>query len=117
MGEKTPWEEAAEDEGTTDSERALTRLARKAFLTLWSYPNVFTDEGRAGGKGDGKELCDLLVVFGNDVQRRSHLNTVPALCRKVSQPLQAVLHRSAGSNRNRQIVRFNNVNMKLDKVS
>jgi hypothetical protein len=67
LRDKTPWEEAAAAEGTTDSERALTRLARKAFLTLWSYPNVFTDEGRAGGKGDGKELCDLLVVFGNDV--------------------------------------------------
>jgi len=35
-------------------------------LSLWSYPNVYTDEGRHGN-GDGKELCDLLVVFGNDV--------------------------------------------------
>jgi hypothetical protein len=67
MDEKTPWEQAAEAEGTTDSERALTRLAKKAFLSLWSYSNVFTDEGRSNGKGDGKELCDLLVVFGNDV--------------------------------------------------
>lgn len=67
MTEKTPWEKAAADEGTTDSERALTRLARKAFLSLWSYSNVFTDEGRANRAGDGKELCDLLVVFGNDV--------------------------------------------------
>lgn len=67
MDEKTPWEQAAEAEGTTDSERALTRLAKKAFLSLWSYSNVFTDEGRSNEKGDGKELCDLLVVFGNDV--------------------------------------------------
>ena len=67
MAEKTPWEQAAEVGGTTDSERALTSLAKKAFLSLWSYSNVFTDEGRANGKGDGKELCDLLVVFGNDV--------------------------------------------------
>lgn len=67
MNEKTPWEKAAAIEGITDSERALTRLAKKAFLSLWSYSNVFTDEGRANGKGDGKELCDLLVVFGNDV--------------------------------------------------
>lgn len=67
MGEQTPWEKAAEAEGTTDSERVLTRLAKKAFLSLWSYANVFTDEGRANGRGDGKELCDLLVVFGNDV--------------------------------------------------
>lgn len=67
MDEKTPWEQAAAAEGTTDSERALTHLAKKAFLSLWSYSNVFTDEGRTNGKGDGKELCDLLVVFGNDV--------------------------------------------------
>ncbi|MDR7307954.1 hypothetical protein [Rhodoferax saidenbachensis] len=67
MTEKTAWEKAAAANGTTPSERALASLARKAFLSLWSYPNVFTDEGRANGKGDGKELCDLLVVFGNDV--------------------------------------------------
>lgn len=67
MDEKTPWEKASAAEGTTDSERALTRLAKKAFLSLWSYSNVFTDEGRSSEKGDGKELCDLLVVFGNDV--------------------------------------------------
>lgn len=64
---KSAWESANEDEGTTESERYLTRLAKKAFLSLWSYPNLFTDEGRASGKGDGKELCDLLVVFGDDV--------------------------------------------------
>jgi hypothetical protein len=67
MGNKTAWEKAAEAQGTTDSERALARLARKAFLSLWSYPNVYSDEGRSGGKGDGKELVDLLVVFGADV--------------------------------------------------
>lgn len=67
MTEETAWEKAASADGTTPSERALASLARKAFLSLWSYPNVFTDEGRASGKGDGKELCDLLVVFGNDV--------------------------------------------------
>ncbi|PTU66934.1 hypothetical protein DB032_19375 [Chromobacterium sp. Panama] len=67
MRNKTAWEKAAEAQGTTDSERALTQLARKAFLSLWSYPNVYSDEGRSGGKGDGKELVDLLVVFGSDV--------------------------------------------------
>ena len=56
MSNKTAWEKAAEAQGTTDSERALARLARKAFLSLWSYPNVYSDEGRSGGKGDGKEL-------------------------------------------------------------
>lgn len=67
MSDTTPWEKASATEGTTDSERALTRLARKAFLSLWSYSNIYTDEGRTKGRGDGKELVDLLVVFGNDV--------------------------------------------------
>jgi len=67
VSDKTAWEQAASAEGTTESERALSKLARKAFLSLWSYSNVFTDEGRSAGKGDGKELCDLLVVFGNNV--------------------------------------------------
>jgi len=67
MSKKTAWEKAAEAQGTTDSERALARLARKAFLSLWIYPNVYSDEGKSAGKGDGKELVDLLVVFGTDV--------------------------------------------------
>lgn len=62
----TAWTDAATSTGSTDSEKYLVRLARRAFLSLWSYPNVFTDEGRRG-RGDGKELCDLLIVFGDDV--------------------------------------------------
>lgn len=61
------WKEALSGTRQTFSERHLTAIARKSFLTLWSYPNVFTDEGRSAGKGHGKELCDLLVVFGNDI--------------------------------------------------
>ena len=53
--------------GLTPSERYLARLCRSAFLMLWAYPNVFTDEGRKNGKGAGKELCDLIVVFGDQV--------------------------------------------------
>jgi hypothetical protein len=67
MTDKTDWEKAASAEGVTASERALARLAKKAFLSLWSYPNLYTDRGRVNGKGDGKEFCDLLVVFGNSV--------------------------------------------------
>ena len=51
--------------GTTDSERVLARLCEKTFLSFWSYPNVFRDQGQPGG--DGKEICDLLVVCGKDV--------------------------------------------------
>lgn len=53
--------------GTTESERYLARLCSQTFLSLWSYPNLYTDEGRKGGKGDGKELCDLLVIFDNHI--------------------------------------------------
>lgn len=67
MTEMSPWEVANEYQGSTDSERYLTKLARKTFLSLWSYPNAFVDKGRHNGKGDGKELCDLLIVFGNNI--------------------------------------------------
>lgn len=43
------------------SERILAALAGRAFLRLWSYPNLFTD------KGGSKELCDLLVILGTDL--------------------------------------------------
>ncbi len=53
-------------EGGTPSEQYLARIAEKSFLNLWSYPNTFVDN-KADGKGDGKELCDLLVVCGDDI--------------------------------------------------
>jgi len=52
--------------GTTPSERFLARLCDSTFLSLWSYPNVYRDQGKTG-TGDGKEMCDLLVVCGDDV--------------------------------------------------
>jgi hypothetical protein len=45
--------------GFTPTEQTLAALADRIFLNLWSYPNLF--------KSDGKELCDLLVVCGDDV--------------------------------------------------
>jgi SEC-C motif len=56
----------AKQDGVTVAERYLSRLCAKSFLSLWSYPGVYRDQGVAGD-GDGKEICDLLVVFGNDV--------------------------------------------------
>jgi hypothetical protein len=46
-------------EGTTPTERLLAELCERSFLKLWSYPNPYKD--------DGNELCDLLVVFENEV--------------------------------------------------
>jgi hypothetical protein len=53
-------------DGVTASERYLSRLGERSFLSLWTYPGVYRDQGKTGG-GDGKEVCDLLVVFGDHV--------------------------------------------------
>jgi hypothetical protein len=44
----------------------LSGLCENTFLSLWSYPRVFRDQGKTGD-GDGKELCDLLIVCGDDI--------------------------------------------------
>lgn len=43
----------------TPSEEYVANLCEKSFLPFWSFPNPL-------GK-KGKELCDLLVVCGNDI--------------------------------------------------
>ena len=35
-------------------------------MSLWSYSGIYRDQ-KQGEKGDGKELCDLLVVFENHI--------------------------------------------------
>ena len=53
-------------DGVTEAERYLKRLCDRTFLSLWSYPGVYRDQG--SGKGtEGKEVCDLLVVFENHI--------------------------------------------------
>jgi len=59
--------ELKKQDGFNESERYLANLCNKSFLNLWSYPNVYTDEGKKSINGDGKELCDLLVVFDKHV--------------------------------------------------
>lgn len=54
-------------QGITNAERRLNKLAGHSFLSLWSYPGLFRDHGPAKRGGDGAEICDLLVLFGNDV--------------------------------------------------
>lgn len=53
-------------EGITATERLLGALCNRAFLSLWSYPGIFRDQGKSG-TGDGKEVADHLVVFDNHV--------------------------------------------------
>lgn len=45
--------------GQTPTEQYLSKLCEQTFLNIWAYPNPY--------KADGKELCDLLVVFENTV--------------------------------------------------
>lgn len=52
--------------GVTSTERYLAKLAGRSFLNLWSYSNPYRDQGQSSG-GDGKELCDLLVVCEPDI--------------------------------------------------
>ena len=49
----------SKSKGVTPTERLLAKLCDHTFLKLWSYPNPCRD--------DGKELCDLLVVFEHEV--------------------------------------------------
>lgn len=58
--------------GMTEAETYLGKLCDKSFLSLWSYLNPFRDQCRTSNqrptaKGDGKELCDSLVVFENHI--------------------------------------------------
>ena len=48
-------------EGLTDTEKYLAALSERTFLNLWSYPNPYRSQ-KLNGAGDGKEICDLLVV-------------------------------------------------------
>ena len=54
-------------EGVTAAERYLKKLCDRSFLSLWSYTGIFRDQGKTGTSGDGKEVCDLLVVFQDHV--------------------------------------------------
>jgi hypothetical protein len=47
--------------GLTASERYLSQLCEKNFLSFWSYPRPFRDQG------GNKELCDLLVIVDDDI--------------------------------------------------
>lgn len=50
----------------TKEEQFLINLANNSFFKFWSWPNLFRNQ-LTNGKGDGKEICDLIVIFGNSV--------------------------------------------------
>lgn len=58
----TPRAPIYQSEGFTKAEQALKEWCNKTFLSLWSYSNVYRKE-----KNGNKEVCDLLVVFGDHI--------------------------------------------------
>lgn len=54
-------------QGFTHEEVFLTKLCNKSFLRFWCWPNLYRDQGDSSRDGDGKEICDLTVVFGNNI--------------------------------------------------
>jgi hypothetical protein len=66
-GELQPGQGVVKQDGVTGAERYLQRLCGRTFLSLWSYPGVYRDQGQTANSKEGKEVCDLLVVFENHV--------------------------------------------------
>lgn len=60
-------EEISKHTGDTPAEKYLASLCERTFLSLWSYPSPYKDDGPAAGRGHGREICDLLVVCDSDV--------------------------------------------------
>ncbi|KAA0969689.1 hypothetical protein FPY71_14310 [Aureimonas fodinaquatilis] len=55
---------------TTESEKILAEIGEISFLNFWTFPSPYRKQKLGhdvDGKGDGKELCDLLIVCGDDV--------------------------------------------------
>lgn len=51
----------------TRTERYLEHLCRASFLRMWAHRSPYRLQRDNKKAAQGKELCDLLVVFGNDV--------------------------------------------------
>lgn len=68
--------------GITDAEKYLNELSEKTFLSLWSYPNLYTDQNKKNETSVGKELCDLLVIFESHIiifsDKNCNFNDIPS---------------------------------------
>ncbi|MEZ8153131.1 YecA family protein [Vibrio splendidus] len=52
------------EQSVNESERFLSQLAEDTFFSLWSFPNIYRDEG-CSKINTGKEMCDLFILIGN----------------------------------------------------
>jgi hypothetical protein len=66
-GKDLPRPALVKQDGVTGAERYLRQLCDRTFLSLWSYPGVYRSQGLTDKSREGKEVCDLLVVFENHV--------------------------------------------------
>lgn len=64
---KTNYKAIQKNEGETSTERYLGVLCKRTFLSLWSYQNVYRDAKDSNEKTQGKEVADLLVIFGKHI--------------------------------------------------
>ena len=62
-GEETNQSPIIKATGVTESERYLNKLCQNTFLSLWSYPCLYKNQGSGRISGGSKELCDLIVFF------------------------------------------------------
>ena len=65
--DRRPKESIHRRDGITLAERYLKRLCDHSFLSLWSHAGVYRDQWLSGTVKEGKEVCDLLVVFENHI--------------------------------------------------
>lgn len=62
--------------GVNESERYLNKLCQNTFLSLWSYPCLYKNQGSGRASGGSKELCDLIVFFEKHIIIFSDKNCV-----------------------------------------
>jgi hypothetical protein len=53
--------------GFTRDEKILAAFGSASFLQMWTWPNLYRNQGKATATSDGKEICDLTVIFGNTI--------------------------------------------------
>lgn len=53
--------------GTNESEKLINEVSDQCFMRLWNYPSPYRPQGKKSTLSDGKEICDHLVVFEDDI--------------------------------------------------
>lgn len=62
IADKPKYNPVKKNSASTPAEKFLGQLCEKTFLSLWSYPCVYRKD-----RNIPKEVCDLLVIFGDHI--------------------------------------------------